>query len=201
MTLRTGHAGDGLAVGAEAIVFCGPGRPLERIRVPSVVLRPGELLLAVELVTLGDDDVRMLGGELAVRGPVVPGRDVVGRVVAVAEVRAPRDVDGVRLVPGDRVAPAAVVGCARCRSCRAGLVEECPRARRYGRDRVERGWELSGGCATHLQVLARTRVHRLHGELVPAADEVFALADARAAFDRALAARGVRVGLRPDGSG
>ena len=142
--MRTAHGADALDVGAEAVVFLGAGRPLERIGVPSVVLRPGEALVAVELVTLCPDDVRILTGAEPTRGPLVLGHEQIGRIVAVAALRRPRGVDGRRLAVGDRVVWAAGVA-----------------GHRYGHDRVERGWELSGGCATHVQLLARTPVMRI----------------------------------------
>jgi D-arabinose 1-dehydrogenase-like Zn-dependent alcohol dehydrogenase len=142
--VRTAGGPDARAVGAEAVVFLGAGRPLERIGVPGVVLRPGEALVAVEFVTLCHRDALVLTGAEAVHGPVVLGHEQVGRIVALASLRRPRDIGGRRLVVGDRVVWAAGV---------ADL--------RYGRDRVRRGWELSGGCATHVQLLARTPVARL----------------------------------------
>ena len=206
MTLRTARGVDGLDVGAEAVVFLGAGRPLERIGVPTVVLRPGEALVAVELVTLCPDDVRILTGAEPMHGPVVLGHEQVGRIVAVAPLRRPRDVDGRRLAVGDRVVWAAGVA-----------------GHRYGHDRVERGWELSGGCATHVQLLARTPVVRIDDDApalafaaascgaftaeqlsdavehaadgrMPAAPE-YSLGEAEVAFAALVA--GVRVALRP----
>jgi NADPH:quinone reductase-like Zn-dependent oxidoreductase len=203
-TARAARGAGAVEVGAEAIVFLGAGRPLTRMGVPAVVLRPGELLVAVELVMLCPEDARVVVGADHVSGPVVLGHEQVGRVVAVADTRRPRDVTGHRLVAGDRVIWAAGVG-----------------TRRYGHERVVRGWELSGGCATHVQVLARTPVVRVD-EDVPAerlasaschafsAEEllagvdrahirprapVFALADAEEAF--AELAHSPRVALRP----
>jgi D-arabinose 1-dehydrogenase-like Zn-dependent alcohol dehydrogenase len=151
VTERAARDAGALGVGAEAVVFLGHGRPLERIVVPSVVLRPGEALVAVELATLCPVDARILSGAEPTRGPLVLGHEQVGRVVAVALARRPRDVERHLLAVGDRVIWAAGVG-----------------AHRYGHDRVERGWELSGGCATHVQLLARTPVIRV-GEDAPAA--------------------------------
>jgi len=142
--MRTASDADARQVGAEAVVFLGAGRPLAWIGVPTVVLRPGELLVAVELVTLCDLDRRILTGVEHIRGPVVLGHEQVGRVVAVSPLRRPRDAGGQRIAVGDRVVWAAGVA-----------------GHRYGHDRVERGWELSGGCATHVQVLARTPIVRV----------------------------------------
>lgn len=205
--MRAASGADAIEVGAEAVVFLGAGRPLERIVVPGVVLRPGEILVAVELVTLCPEDARILSGAEHVHGPVVLGHEQVGRIVAIASRRRPRSVDGTRLSVGDRVVWAAGVG-----------------RHRYGHDRVERGWELSGGCATHVQLLARTPVVRVEDDLpasvlasascgVFTGDELiaalaverepvmreFALAEAEEAF--AVLSSGGRVAVRPSSPG
>lgn len=175
--MHTARDADVWDVGAEAVVFLGVGRPLERIGVPAVVLRPGEVLVAVELVALCPDDERILNGADPVRGPVVLGHEQVGRVVALSPLRRPRDVDGRRLAVGDRIVWAAGVG-----------------RHRYGHDRLERGWELSGGCATHVQLLARTPVVRVDDDVpaaavAPASCGAFTADDLRAGV---AAARGAR---------
>jgi D-arabinose 1-dehydrogenase-like Zn-dependent alcohol dehydrogenase len=167
-----------LDIGAEAVVFLGAGRPPVIIGVPAVVLRPGETLVAVELVTLCEADARVLAGADHVHGPAVLGHEQVGRVVAVAAERRPRDVHGVRLAIGDRVIWAAGVG-----------------GHRYGYDRVSRGWELSGGCATHVHLLARTPVIRIDDDL-PAAVAAVASCGAFTAEQLAL---GITRGCSPDG--
>ena len=206
LTARAASGIDAIEVGAEAVVFLGAGRPLERIVVPGVVLRPGEVLVAVELVTLCPEDADILNGTRAVHGPVVLGHEQVGRVVALPTLRRPRAIDGRRLAVGDRVVWAEGVG-----------------RNRYGHHRVERGWELSGGCATHVQLLARTPIARV-GDDQPAASlamaacgtfsadqlraglsarvgfphlriEEFALADAEQAIAAVVAGR--RVAVRP----
>ncbi|CAN5254303.1 alcohol dehydrogenase catalytic domain-containing protein [soil metagenome] len=167
MTVEAGtaHAGLIVDIGAEALVFQGAGRPFERIGVPTVVLHPGELLVEVELATICGSDVHTYAGRQVASGPVVLGHEQVGRVVALGPHRPARDVGGHPLSVGDRVVWGVGVDCGRCRYCHAGIPQACATVRRYGHDRVRRGWELSGGFASHVQLLARTPIVRVSDEL------------------------------------
>lgn len=145
---------------AEALVFQGVTRPLERIGVPTVILRPGEVLAEVELAAICESDVRTTSGVRSAPLPLVLGHEQVGRIAALGP-RGVRDVGGHPLSVGDRVVWGAAVDCGRCRSCHAGLPQRCSSLREYGHDRVSRGWELSGSFATHVQLLARTPIVRV----------------------------------------
>lgn len=147
--------------GAEALVFQGPNRPLERIGVPTVILRPGEVLAEVELATICGSDVHTSTGARPAPVPLVLGHEQVGRIAALGPQRVVRDVGGHPLSVGDRIVWGVAVDCGRCRYCHAGLPQKCSSLREYGHDRVSRGWELSGGFATHVQLLARTPIVRV----------------------------------------
>lgn len=188
---RSGGAGIPVAGGFEARVFRGVGVPFEAIAVPVVDLAPGEALVAVELATICGCDVRVVQGSDAAPVPLVLGHEVVGHVAALGPGRAPRDLDGRHLVPGQRIVW-GVGGCGRCRRCSAGMPQTCGSRRRYGRSRLERGWELSGGFATHVHLRARTPV-----VVVPEALPAELVAPASCATASAMAALGVAREVRP----
>lgn len=167
MTVVQGAPRIGVAVDvhADALVFQGVGRPFERIGVPTVILRPGELLVEVELATICGSDLHTVSGARTAQVPLVLGHEQVGRIVALGPQRPARDVGGHPLSVGDRVVWGVAVDCGRCRYCHAGLPQKCVSLRKYGHDRVRRGWELSGGFASHAQLLARTPVVRVGDEL------------------------------------
>jgi propanol-preferring alcohol dehydrogenase len=96
---------------------------------------PGELLVAVEACGVCRTDLHIVAGELPVHRPsVVPGHEVVGRVVeAGAGVTA--------FAPGDRAGIAWLrETCSRCRYCLAGAENLCPDSRYTG-------WDADGGYA------------------------------------------------------
>jgi len=170
-----------------AMVWNEPGRPHDAIAAPGVRLSPGEALVEVELATVCESDVRMVRGERPVTTPLVLGHEQVGRVVAIGE-GAMRS-DGVPLELGDRVVWSVTVNCGECDRCLRGLPQRCRSLAKYGHERVHRGWELSGGFATHVQLRAGTEVVRVSEEvpsrvLAPAS---CATATALAALDAASA--------------
>lgn len=126
-----------------AMVLERPGTPLvlrERA-VPDP--KPGEILLAVSTCGVCRTDLHVVDGELTRPAlPVVPGHEIVGRVLAYGE-----GVEGFR--PGQRVGvPWLGATCGTCPYCRDGRENLCdaPQFTGYTRD---------GGYATHTVADAR----------------------------------------------
>jgi len=142
----------------EARVFRGVGAPFETVAVPELALAHGEVLAAVELATICGSDVHTVQGARPALLPLVLGHEQVGRIVAIGPGRPPRAVDGTPLALGLRVVWGVAVACGRCRYCHSGLPQACVSLRRYGQERMARGWELSGGFASHVQLRARTPI-------------------------------------------
>ena len=150
---------------AEAVVFRGPDRPLERIAVPELTLHPREALVEVELATVCGSDVHTVAGHRRVAVPQVLGHEQVGRVVALGPGDPARTLDGARLRVGDRIVWGVVIDCGSCRQCRRGHPQKCESLQKYGHEQMRRGWELSGGFATHVHLLPRTPIVRVPEEL------------------------------------
>ena len=170
-----------------ARVWNEPGRPLDAIAAPGVRLSPGEALVEVELATICPSDVRTVRGERPASAPLVLGHEQVGRVVALGV--GARRADGVPLELGDRVVWSVTVSCGECDRCIRGLSQRCRTLAKYGHERVTRGWELSGGFATHVQLRVGTEIVRV-SEDVPSrvlAPASCATATALAALDAASA--------------
>ncbi|WP_348003292.1 zinc-binding dehydrogenase [Pseudolysinimonas sp.] len=142
----------------EARVFRGVGVPFEAVAVPEVVLAHGEAIVAVELATICGSDVHTVQGSRTSPLPLVLGHEQVGRVVAVGPGRAPHTVDGLEVRVGQRVVWSVAIDCGRCRYCRVGLFQKCINLQKYGHARMARGWELSGGFASHVHLRARTPI-------------------------------------------
>ena len=170
-----------------AMVWNEPGRPHDALAAPGVRLSAGEALVEVELATICPADVRTVRGERGARAPLVLGHEQVGRVVAVGD--GVRRADGMPLELGDRVVWSVTVSCGECDRCTRGVPQRCRSLARYGHERVHRGWELSGGFATHVQLRVGTDIVRV-SEDVPSrvlAPASCATATAVAALDAASA--------------
>jgi propanol-preferring alcohol dehydrogenase len=107
-------------------------------------LRPGsgELLLEVTACAACRTDLQLVRGDLAAhRLPVIPGHQVVGRVVEVGA-----DVDGWSI--GDRAGAFwLAASCGTCDACLADRENLCPEA-------LFTGWDVDGGYATLMLVRA-----------------------------------------------
>ena len=110
--------------------------PLRLVEVTDPEPGPGEALIEVAACAVCRTDLQIVEGDLPPRPlPIVPGHQVVGRVVAVGDGVDSRSV-------GDRVGGGWLGGtCARCRFCRSGRENLCEQP-------VFTGWDRPGGYAT-----------------------------------------------------
>lgn len=151
------RAGKGVSVypSATAMVWPGEGHHHEAVAVPGVRLSPGDALVEIELATVCGSDVHTVAGHREAPAPLVLGHEQVGRVVALGRGGA-KSTDGHRIALGERIVWSVAVPCGRCARCRRGLPQKCANLQKYGHERMRRGWELSGGFATHAHILDGT---------------------------------------------
>ncbi len=140
---------------ATAMVWTGEGHAHEAVAVPGVRLGPGDVLVEIELTTVCGSDVHTVLGHRIAPTPLILGHEQVGRVIALGQGGA-KTTDGHRVSLGERIVWSVAVPCGRCVRCRRGLGQKCLNLQKYGHERMRRGWELSGGFATHAHVLAGT---------------------------------------------
>ncbi len=123
--------------------------PLVPQEVPEPKLAPGELLIKVSACGVCHTELDEIEGRTPPpKLPVVPGHQVVGRVVAIGE-RNPGDSprrDSPRIRVGDRVGVAWIFSaCGKCEYCRSGQENLCPDFKATGRD-------ANGGYAEYMTV-------------------------------------------------
>jgi alcohol dehydrogenase, propanol-preferring len=118
------------------------GHPLRRTTLPVPQPDSGEILVRVLVCAVCRTDLHLAEGDLVPKAPdVVPGHEVVGRVVASAD-------DIADFQPGQRVGIAWLRWtCGRCRYCRRNAENLCPLSRYTG-------WDANGGYAEYAVVPA-----------------------------------------------
>lgn len=151
---------------ATAMLWHAPDRPHEAATVESVRLRQLEVLVEIELATICGSDAHTSAGHRAAPAPLVLGHEQLGRIVALG-AGEPRAADGAVLAVGDRVLWSITASCGQCERCAVGLPQKCRTLRKYGHEEFTEPWVLSGGFASHMQLLAGTAILRLP-ESVPA---------------------------------
>lgn len=118
------------------------GRPLRLAERPRPEPDPGEILLQVDACGVCRTDLHVVEGDLEPhRQHVVPGHEVVGRVVAAGR-------EGASLREGDRAGVAWLhASCGTCRFCRRGAENLCLGPRFTG-------WDVDGGYAEYVKAPA-----------------------------------------------
>lgn len=126
----------------QAMQLDAPGAPLRSVRRPLPEPGPTELLIRVAACGVCRTDLHVADGDLRGSRPIVPGHEVIGRVVRLGAAAAGFEA-------GDRVGvPWLGRTCGRCRYCRSGQENLC--------DRPEfTGFSRDGGFATHIVADAR----------------------------------------------
>lgn len=118
-----------------AMEFSGAGEPLRRAQRPVMLPTGRNLLVRVGACGICRTDLHVIDGDLPHPKPhVIPGHEVIGRVVAVGP-----NVRGIKV--GDRVGiPWLGYTCGRCSYCRSGRENLCERPKFTG-------YTLDGGYA------------------------------------------------------
>ncbi|HSA82176.1 MAG TPA: zinc-dependent alcohol dehydrogenase family protein [Geminicoccaceae bacterium] len=127
----------------KAMLLERPGAGLRLAELPVPEPGAGQILVEVRACAVCRTDLHVVDGELPEpKLPLVPGHEIVGRVV-----RAARGVAGFRT--GDRVGiPWLGYTCASCRYCAAGQENLCDKARFTG-------YQIDGGYAEYTVADAR----------------------------------------------
>ncbi len=120
-----------------AMALVAPRQPLVALHRPVPDPGPGEVLLEVGACGVCRTDLHIADGDLPLpRTPLVPGHEIVGRVVAAGPGAR-------RFRPGDRVGVPWLGGtCGHCRQCAGGRENLCDEA-------VFTGYHRDGGYARH----------------------------------------------------
>jgi alcohol dehydrogenase, propanol-preferring len=115
------------------MVLDAPGRPLREAELPDPSPASGEVLVDVRACGVCRTDLHVIDGELPdAKLPLIPGHQIVGKVIA----------GGERFAPGQRVGiPWLGWTCGMCRYCTSGRENLCDAARFTG-------YHLDGGYAT-----------------------------------------------------
>src|SRR5229473_1024004 len=125
------------------MVLHSPGQPLRETDLPRPRAGAGQVLLGISACAVCRTDLHVVDGELPnPKLPLIPGHEIVGRVI-----EAGAGVD--RFALGDRVGvPWLGWTCGECRFCRTARENLCERARFTG-------YQIDGGYAEYTVADAR----------------------------------------------
>lgn len=120
----------------------GPGKSLRMIERPIPAPGPGEALIAIDACGVCRTDLHVIDGDIRGHLPIVPGHEIVGRVLECGP-------GAERFSPGERVGvPWLARTCGVCRYCLMGRENLCDAP-------LFTGFDRDGGFATHAIADAR----------------------------------------------
>jgi propanol-preferring alcohol dehydrogenase len=127
----------------QAMVLDRPGEPLRTADLPRPEPGPGQVLVKVAACGVCRTDLHVVDGELTEpKLPIVPGHEIVGRVVAIG-------VGVTQFQENERIGiPWLGWTCGRCRFCTSARENLCDHARFTG-------YQIDGGYAEHTVADAR----------------------------------------------
>lgn len=146
---------------ARAVLFHGPGRPLEICDAPAPEPMGAELLVRVACCTICSSDLHSHAGRRTVATPTVLGHEIVGRIEAFGPTAARRDFRHQPLIVGSRVSWSVAASCGRCYYCADRLPQKCAALFKYGHERIEPGRPFAGGLAEYILLVPGTAVFRV----------------------------------------
>ncbi|MGQ9706532.1 MAG: zinc-dependent alcohol dehydrogenase family protein [bacterium] len=115
--------------------------PLVSVDVPTPEIGKGKVLIKVSACGVCHTDLHTVEGEIKPKLPIIPGHEIVGRVVQIGE-----DVSNIKV--GDRVGAGWLgYSCGECRFCKSGLENLCENA-------LFTGFHLNGGYAEYTSINA-----------------------------------------------
>ena len=135
---------------ARAVVFRGPGQPLELVEVGLPKIGTGEVLVRVDFRTLCGSDLHTYRGQRAAPVPIVLGHEAIGTVIAAGK--------NAGIQEGARVTWSVAASCGSCFFCSHELPQKCEHLFKYGHEKMGDEHPLSGGLATHCHLARGTTV-------------------------------------------
>jgi putative phosphonate catabolism associated alcohol dehydrogenase len=136
-----------------AAIFHSPRTPFEICELQVPLLKPGQLLVEIQLCTICGSDLHTFDGRRNSPSPSILGHEMVGRLIWPNNV-----VDGVGnlLRAGERLIWSLIASCGGCVFCNSDLPQKCESLQKYGHNAITASWSLSGGFAEYCVLLPET---------------------------------------------
>lgn len=153
------------ATKSRAMVFEGPGRPLELKQFAPQTLGAGELLVEITCTTICGSDLHSYEGRRETPCPTILGHEIIGRIAELRPGDPPLDLLGHPLALGDRVTWSVAASCGACFYCERSLPQKCEHLFKYGHERTDPRHPLSGGLAEHCRLARGTAILKIPDSL------------------------------------
>ncbi|MEO0897935.1 MAG: zinc-binding dehydrogenase [Bacteroidota bacterium] len=146
---------------SQAMVFHEVGKPLIWTSFPLHPPEENEAIVELEYASICGSDLHSVFGKRKVPVPGVLGHEMIGEIVALPSTNPPHDMNGEPLALGDRVSWAIAASCDHCFYCEDNIPQKCESLFKYGHERTDSQYPLSGGFARHCYLAPGSKVVKL----------------------------------------
>ncbi|RIJ45771.1 alcohol dehydrogenase [Maribellus luteus] len=149
---------------AKARVFSGIPNVLDAKAIELPFLGNGEILVKNSMCSICKSDLHTLSGTRPGPTPSILGHEIVGEIVALP-ANPVLDFWGNQLKTGDLITWTIMASCGECSFCKRGLPQKCVSIKKYGHEKMEGHFRLTGGFASHTHLYPGTFTYKLPGEI------------------------------------
>lgn len=145
---------------AKAWVFNGPQEKLELQQFEFSALNKDELLVKNKYCTICKSDLHTFSGAKPGPQPSVLGHEIVGEIAKLPQ-HPMYDYWGNLLSVGDLITWTLMAFCGNCRNCKRGIPQKCSSLKKYGHEKINSHFKLTGGFASHMHLYPGTVTYKL----------------------------------------
>lgn len=146
---------------ARAVVFVGPGKPLELREYPIPEPESGALLVKTGMATICGSDLHTVSGRRSGDVPGILGHEITGRILRMGK-DVKTDAVGRELRENDRITWSIAASCGRCVYCKDwNLPQKCLHLFKYGHAPCDSWPHFNGGFAEVVYIRTGTAVLKL----------------------------------------
>ncbi len=154
---------------ARAMIFTGPGKPLECCEYPVPEPAPGALVVRITMATICGSDIHTATGRRSEDTPAILGHEITGRIIRMG-TRITTDALGQPLHENDRITWSIAASCGKCVFCKDWhLPQKCLHLFKYGHASSLEWPHFNGGFAEIVYIRPGTTVLKVPDAL---SDEV-----------------------------
>ncbi|MCK3684813.1 zinc-binding dehydrogenase [Maribellus sp. YY47] len=149
---------------ATAWVFSGIRNTLDCREIELPKLGEGEILVKNLTCSICKSDLHTFSGTRPGPVPTILGHEIVGKIVDLPD-KCVLDFTGQRLNTGDLITWTIMASCGECSYCKRGIPQKCRLLKKYGHEKLDEHFQLTGGFSSHTHLYPGTATFKLPADI------------------------------------
>lgn len=147
------------------VVFNETGVPLSIKYEKLPDLKKGEILVKIDFTTLCRSDLNTISGKRKEKTPTIPGHEIAGRIIKIADQVRIKDERGQSLSKGDLITWAIFASNPESEMSKKGIPQKSDDLFKYGHEKITETNNFHGGLADHIILRKNTPVVKVNNSL------------------------------------